>query len=112
MQQVTPMEKSIVLSDGTILDNSVCTPINNSLWCWISGKSIPDCTKLFSDILRTDTITAYYYTGGKIYHGYTKLLLVEQLKDVVDVRLTWPEGGAHSIEEIEESDEDGSSEET
>ncbi len=101
MHQV-PMKKSIVLSDGTVLDNSFCTPINNSLWCWIADTSIPECAKIFSDPFRTDTITAYGYTGCRIYHGFTKLLLVEQLNNTVDVRLTWPEGGEHSVEELED----------
>ena len=109
MQHVLSMEKSIVLSDGTILENSFCTIINNSLWCWISGKSFLDCAKLFSDALQTDAITFYDYVGCKFYRGYTKLLLVEQLNDVIVVRLTWAEGKAHSVEEIEEPDENESS---
>lgn len=96
------MVKSIVLSDGTILENGFCTPINNSLWCWIPNKNLLECTKLFSDLFRTDAITAYDYVGARVYHGFTKLLLVEQLNDVVDVRLTWPEGGEHSVEEFED----------
>ena len=99
------IEKSITLGDGTILENSYCgyDPNNNRyLWCYVSDKSMMECMRLFSDPYKTAAITSYYFVKGYIYRGFTELLLVQKSNDTVDIRLTWPEGAEHSVEELEE----------
>ena len=98
----TPIEKTIILGDGTVLESSFCGFSDRSLWCWITGKTMMECMKIFSDPIKTETITSYYFVKGYIYRGFTELLLVQKSENTVDVRLTWPEGGEHSIEEIED----------
>lgn len=96
-------ERFIVLGDGTILDNSYCCYSGNKgLWCFITGKTMLECAKLFSDQYKTSNLTCYYYSKRHIYKGFTDLLVVQKSLDGVDVRLTWPEDKPHSIEEIDE----------
>ena len=100
------VDKTITLGDGTVLENSYCGYSERSLWCWISGKSLIECARLFSDPYKTSVITSYYFGNGVIYRGFTELLLVQNSENTVDVRLTWPEGGEHSVEEIEDDASD------
>ena len=99
-----PIEKSIILGDGTVLENSFCGYSGRDLWCWVSGKTMMECMKIFSDPMKTDVITSYYFVKGYIYRGFTELLLIQKSDNSIDVRLTWPEGGEHSVEEIEDDD--------
>ena len=93
---------SLCFADGTVLENSSCGGSDHFLWCWISGKSMAECVSLFSDSEKTREIVAAYVTERIIYRGYTDLLVVEKANDPmtgtdIRVRLTWPEGGEHSI---------------
>lgn len=99
--------KTIILGDGTVLENSYCGySENNKLWCFVSGKTMKECTDIFSDPYKTSCMTSYYYDNGVIYKGFTELLLVQKSNLGADVRLTWPEGGEHSVEELEEPEND------
>ena len=104
----TNIEKTITLGDGTILEDSYCgyDPGSRYLWCYVSGKSMMDCMRLFSDSYKTSTIISYYFVKGYVYKGFTELLLVQKSNDTVDVRLTWPEGVEHSVEELEEPEDE------
>ena len=98
-------KNSIMLADGTVLENSSCGAAEKSLWCWVSGHSMADCFAMFNDSERTNTITVLFNTSGVIYRGYTEMQLIKRGTDALghqttDVRMTWPEGGEHSIEEI------------
>lgn len=102
--QKNNLSKSIVLGDGTILEDSFCYNSGaRGIWCFVSGKTILDCAKLFSDPYRTASIISYHYTKRYIYKGFTELLLIQKSSgDGVDVRLTWSEDKPHSVEEIDE----------
>lgn len=100
------INKQTILGDGTVLENTYCGYAERSLWCWVSGKTLSECAQLFSDPYRTSVITSYYFNNGYIYRGFTDLLLIQKSENTVDVRLTWPEGGEHSVEEIEEDEQE------
>lgn len=99
------IQKSITLGDGTLLENSYCGFTDRHLWCFVTGKTVAECARIFSDPLKTSEITSYYYIKGYIYKGFTELLTIEKNSTTVDVRLTWPEGQPHSVEEIEDIEE-------
>ena len=102
---------SLVLADGTVLENSSCGFAERDLWCWIHDVTMAECFAIFNDPEKTKEIAAVYNTQTVIYKGFTELLAVKRSSDVlgvetVDVRLTWPEGGEHSIEEVTSSGEE------
>lgn len=93
---------SLRLADGTILENSSCGGSDHFLWCWISDKSMAECFSIFSDPEKTCEIVASYVTERIIYRGYTDMITLQKADDPmtqteIRVRLTWPEGGEHSI---------------
>lgn len=94
----------VILADGTKLSNTGCGYSERNLWCWIrDGKGIQECFMLFTDPEKTKNIL-FRYPGKKSirYKGFTEFLLIRKVEDGVDVRLTWPDGGTHSIEESED----------
>ena len=97
---------SLMLADGTVMENSSCGYADKSLWCWISGRSMTDCFPIFSDSKKTNEIVVLFRTGGIRYKGFTELTSIRKGtdvfgKDTIDIRLTWPEDGEHSIEEFQ-----------
>lgn len=101
-----PIIKTTILGDGTVLENTYCGYSEPSLWCWVSGKTLLECAQMFSDPYKTSVITSYYYEQGYIYRGFTEVLLIQRSEKTIDVRLTWPEGGEHSVEEIDEDEQE------
>ena len=97
--------KEIILGDGTIIENSYCGYYDRDLWCFISGKTIAECAQLFSDHNKVSSIISRYFVKTYKYTGFTKLLMIRTTDETIDVRLTWPEGGEHSVEELEESED-------
>ena len=104
------------LADGTRLEGS-CGFSDRSLWCWISGRTMADCFSLFSDSEKTKLIDSPGIKTGIRYKGFTVLELIKTGTDAfgrmtIDVRLTWPEGGEHSIEKypMEPEEEEGGAE--
>ena len=94
----------LTLADGTEFDGS-CGFSGRSLWCWILNKSMADCFSIFTNQEKTKEITILYTVTGYRYKGFTSLELIKTGTDAlgnptVDVKLTWPEGGEHSIEEF------------
>lgn len=104
----TDITKTIMFGDGTVLENSYCAydPGSRYLWCYISGKTMAECLDLFSDPYKTESITSYYFVKSYLFKGFTDLLLIQKTALGIDVRLTWPEGGEHSVEELEEPEDD------
>lgn len=104
----TEVNKSIMLGDGTVLENSYCGYSEGSpyLWCYISGKTMAECIDMFSDPYKIGSITSHYFVKTYLYKGFTELLLIQKSSLGVDVRLTWPEGGKHSVEELEEPEDE------
>ena len=102
-----PEEKDrLILADGiTSLHNSRCGYAERDLWCWIKGDEKDNLNlifRLFTDPSMTREITyrGAYSRRGIRYKGFTEFLLIKKGEDSIDVRLTWPEGGEHSKEEI------------
>ena len=96
---------TLTLADGTELDGS-CGLAGRSLWCWVNNKTMADCFVLFTDPEKTKEITILYTVTGYRYKGFTILELIKTGTDAlgnetIDVKLTWPEGGEHSVEEFE-----------
>jgi hypothetical protein len=91
---------SLLLADGTILENSSCGAAGRDLWCWVPGKSLAECFSLFNDAAKTREITISYTTEKIKYIGYTEFILIRKTEDSINIRMTWPEGGDHSIVEI------------
>ena len=96
----------LTFADGSVLENASCGGAENSLWCWISGKSMGECFAIFSDPEKTKEITVLYNTMGIRYKGYTDLQVIRKGTDVlngntIDVRLCYPEGGEHSVEQFD-----------
>lgn len=91
---------SLLLADGTIIENSSCGAGGKDLWCWVTGKSMAECFAIFNDAAKTREITIKYNTSMVKYIGYTDMLLIKKDDPNVSIRLTWPEGGEHSIIEI------------
>ena len=107
---------TVTLADGTVLEGS-CGLAGTSLWCWVSNKSMADCFALFTDPEKTNEITILYTVTGYRYRGFTEMELIKTGTDAlgkptVDVKLTWPEGGEHSVEEfpIEKESQEGGDE--
>lgn len=107
----------LVMADGTVLEASSCGYADKNLWCWVSGKTMPECFAIFNDPEKISEITVLYTTSGIRYKGFTDMITIRKGSDglgneTVDVQLTWPEGGEHSIEEFpiirrgEEEDEE------
>ncbi len=96
-----PKENTIKLNDGTILDESHCSHYDSSLWCYVSGKTMAECMQIFSNPEKTAEIESYFYAKTYRYIGFTELLLIQKSEDGVNVRLTWPEDGHHSVEVID-----------
>ena len=64
-----------------------------------------ECFQLFSDPEKTKMITVLFNASGVIYRGYTDLMVIKKGlntlgETTIGIRLSWPEGGEHSIEEI------------
>ena len=101
----------LTLADGTELENSSCGFAGRNLWCWIGGKTMAECFAIFSDPEKTKEINIEYYEKSIIYKGFTDFVQIRKGTDVlgnetVDVNLTWPEGGEHSIEEVPKDGEE------
>ena len=95
----------LVMADGTVLESSSCGYADKNLWCWVSGKTMSECFAIFSDPEKTSEITVLYTTSGIRYRGFTDMTVIRKGtdglgNDTMDVQLTWPEGGEHSIEEF------------
>lgn len=90
---------TIILADGTILENCGCGYANGSLWLWFEDKSMKECFDLFIDPKITKKIEMYYVTEKITYVGFTSMLLIrhQESDDRIEVRMTWPDGGEHSI---------------
>ena len=106
------LRNCLVLADGTVLADSSCGYSGKDLWCWVSGKTMAECFRLFSDPVNLQTIECYYITEKYIYKGFTNMILIQKSettmgKPQIDIRLTYPEGGEHSVdtEDITEDDE-------
>lgn len=100
-------EKCIIFGDGTVLENSHCGYADRYLWCFINGKSMLECAEMCSDLNKTSAICGYLLGRGYRYTGFTDLLLVQKSSDgSISVRLTWPEGAPHSVEELEEPEDE------
>ena len=96
---------TVTLADGTVLEGS-CGLAGRSLWCWVSDKSMADCFAIFTNPEKTSKITILYTVTGYRYRGFTEMELIKTGTDAlgnatVDVKLTWPEGGEHSVEEFQ-----------
>lgn len=110
------IEQSITLADGTVLQDSYCGYSSPDLWCFVKGLTMPECMQIFINSEKTAVIESRYYVKGYRYTGFTDLLLVQKSEDGVNIRLTWPEGGPHSVEEFdletktEETEEDQTTE--
>lgn len=95
---------TLLLADGTTLENSRCGFANKKLWCWISGLSMADCFPIFSDPTKTNTISCLYVTTGMRYRGFTEIEIIrkgmdEMGNETVDIRLA-PVGDDFSVEEF------------
>lgn len=91
------------LANGTILEDSSCGYSERYLWCWIYGKTMSECYELFSNPENIKYIRYHLYTERVTYTGFTDMLLIQKREDEkgemqIAVRLTWPEGGSHTIE--------------
>lgn len=91
---------SLLLAGNTLIENSSCGAGGSDLWCWVKGKTMAECLDLFDDPEKTSEIIAGYTTSRIRYTGYTRMILIKRNPDTIDVRLTWPEGGEHSITEL------------
>lgn len=104
---------SLLLADGTALENSSCGFSDKKLWCWISGRTMADCFPLFSDPTKTNTISCLYFTMCMRYRGFTEIEIIRKGMDsmgneTVDIRLA-PVGDDFSVEEfpiIQDPDEE------
>ena len=96
----------LVLADGTVLENSNCGVADDSLWVWVAGKTLNECFKIFSNPDKTSRIEAYF-VNHTIYTGFTELtsIMVNNTTKTVDIRLTWPKDGTHSVEEVSSENE-------
>ena len=94
------LSNCLKLADGTILEGDTCGYSEPSLWCWIGRRSMAECFDLFNNPQKTREITVYFTASGIVYRGFTDLRTVKKGSDTIDVQLTWPEGGEHSIEEF------------
>ena len=104
------LQNCLVLADGTVLPKSSCGYSDKNLWCWVSGKTMAECFALFTDPLNLQTIECYYVTEKYIYKGFTEMILIQKSETglgepQIDIRLTWPEGGEHSVE-VEDLNDD------
>lgn len=99
--------EDIVLGDGTILDKSHCVISDRNLWCSITGKTMMECVEIFSDLEKTFSIKSHYLYKTYLYKGFTDLLLVQKTYNgIISVCLTWPEGEPHSVEELEDPEDE------
>ena len=102
---MTFQPNTLVMADGTTFEDSSCGFGDRYLWCWLKRRAMAECFAIFTDPEKTSEIAMVYNTKTVVYKGFTELLLIKRGVDVfgdetVDVRLTWPEGGEHSIEEF------------
>ena len=100
----------LILADGTQMKDSNCGYSDRNLWCWSRGIGMADGFRIFGDASKTREITMQYYSKKIIYKGFTEMMVLRRGTDeagneTIDACLTWPEGGEHSIEEIEISKE-------
>ena len=98
--------EAIILGDGTVLENSHCGYADRDLWCFVKGKEMAECFQIFSDTEKTSVIQCHILSKKYQYTGFTELLLVKKSDSTVDIRLTWPEGAPHSVEELEEPEDE------
>lgn len=92
---------SLILADGTVLDNSNCGYNEGILHCWIKEKTLNEVFSLFSDPEKTKVIKHVYRSQVIIYRDFTDLYLIRKLEDYIDVRLT---GGTKGEVENDETD--------
>ena len=97
---------SITLGDGTVLEGSHCSYAERDLWCFIKDKDMGECYQIFSDSEKTAVIQCHYASLDYRYTGFTELLMIRKAESTVNVRLTWPEGSPHSVEELEEPEDE------
>lgn len=108
---------SLLLADGTVLENCSCGFADKTIWCWTNGLSMADCFSIFSDPTKTNTISCLYMTHGVRYRGFTEMDAIRKSLDsfgneTVNVRLV-PVGDNYEIEEfpINNTEEEGGAEE-
>lgn len=89
----------VILADGTRLNGS-CGYAEKNLWIWIEDKTMAECFELFNSSIRTQKIACEYFTHNKIYTGFTVLKTIRAMENTIDVCLTWPDGGEHSIIDV------------
>ena len=101
------IRKDIIFGDGMVLENSYCVFSDRDLCCFVEGKTILECVQIFSDIEKTAVIKSHYLSRARLYKGFTDLLLVQKTYNgMISVCLTWPEGEPHSVEELEDPEDE------
>lgn len=61
----------LIFDDGTTIENGSCGYSNGSLWCWITGFTMPQAAAIFFDPSKTDKITYEYGAMTDEYEGFT-----------------------------------------
>lgn len=107
---MTQLQNCLELADGTVLENASCGYSNRNLWCWVPKKTMAECFQMFSDLEKTKVIRCHYYTESITYNGFTDLLTVQKTENEtgetqINICMTWPEGGEHSIIKEEKAEE-------
>lgn len=105
---------TVRLADGTELEGS-CGLAGKAVWCWISNLPMADCFTIFTDSEKTKEFSTFYINKGIRYKGFTEMELIKRGTDAfgnetIDIKLTWPDGGEHSVEEfpiVQQTEEGG-----
>lgn len=90
--------RSIILADGTVLEDSECGYAERTLWCMLKGMTFAEVFAVFSDTAKTSRIEYILLNKKYTFIGFTELTLIQQSEFTVDVRLT-----GESTEIIEEN---------
>ena len=104
------LQNCLRLNNGTVFEKGSCGYSDRDLWCWVLDTPMSECFQLFSDPDNLQVIECYYITQKYIYRGFTEMILIRRSETAlgepqIDIRLTYPEGGEHSIEVVDLNDE-------
>ena len=71
--------ETVLLNNGTVIENAHCLEVNNRLFVYISSSNdMKRWFDLFVEPENTQTIEADYYGDKKTYSGYSNLFSISK----------------------------------
>lgn len=71
--------RTLILNDGTVLNDSYCFEASGVLWVYIgTGYTLAEVFNLLNDPEKTETIVCVQYGAEATFEGYTHLYCISE----------------------------------